>query len=646
MQSVRDCVGTVLIAALCVGCGSTSIGRARDPAPAPAPVVEAAPAPAPAPAPVAPPPTDESLAQTVVVTGLLTPKPGIQDTSRLYWNAWLSRGKERVESIRSGSRYQVNLSLSGGRFEHAISTSPTIRDYLEKAIAERAVVSLRVRLHVLGSGLAVSPEPPLRGENTGDEAYDIDVGKYVEIMERPVAPAEPATSADERFSAMLEDSILRLKIPVKAAKSRGCAQLAFSVWDETDSRPLDHVVFSFVVNGSAAEYEALCGVQKMQGGFGAMAGALSARGGAQASAALFMFEYTAPASTRKTRAIFVGPALPGNGDAAEILVSTWEFDGSAATRVSEPDFQQVIDRARKIVDYKDASIQLAQSLFPADLEGAQDALKSLVGLKEVDGQHSILVRYVKSDGEYAFLPLGLLNLPEGGIGSLAFVSPLPRESYTRACFKKWTFAYPEKITGTPTEPPWDPGTMESRRGGTRFLRQMDDLSTYLYPQSGQASLHDATATDAGEGFLLLSHHGQGKVWFVDDPAQPAKIQVFNSTKRFDRGSVALLSACSTANVSGDHDSTIRHLNRAGIDAIVASPFEVNADYGMRLSEAFIKVVVQSYDNREQLSLKRLFELATAQVEKKSGSALDKLMKYEFLIMGDHTISFCDFGGDQ
>jgi hypothetical protein len=616
------------------GSGPESPGRVYSAPPPPMPVAaapppEPAPAPAPLPAPV-PSPSDATTAEV---------NKGIPDSSKLSWNVWLSRNEKLVESINASGQHRVNLSLSGSEFENFVRASPAVTEAITAAVAESGYAKLRIRATILGAGGAVGLDDGALMAQT----LKVNRATLQKISTRNAVDDAPVEmSRESKFEKMRTDSLLKMSFPLMAKGSTPtCAQVAYSIWDESDSRPLDHIVFSFPVNAGPERYDELCGVPKVQGGIGTMAGALSSHGTARANAALFLFEYNRPYSPLRTRAILVDVG----GNDGENAVFNWDIAGSPAPRISSPAYQQMIVHARSSENYDAVSKELVGALFPADVPEAQAALAQLNKLDTADGEATVLARYIKVDGTYAYLPLGLLNLHPDIKTKLAFVAPLERERYAAACFKPWTYVYPTVLVDTNGTHPldWDEPTMKPKDMEVTLLRDMPSFSSFMNPAPAPTTLQqvDATAPSPGEGLLLLSHHSQGKVSF-SSAAGAQGFKISTAQRKFVPGSVAVMNACSVASASDDHDVTLRHLNKIGVDAIVGSPFQVNSEYGRHLSRAFIEVVAETYNARESPTLRKIFDLAAAKVVEKTGLTLYQNMKYEFLILGDHNISVCPF----
>lgn len=108
------------------------------------------------------------------------------------------------------------------------------------------------------------------------------------------------------------------------------------------------------------------------------------------------------------------------------------------------------------------------------------------------------------------------------------------------------------------------------------------------------------AVDHPVGLVLLAHHGGGDLWFTNrndawswtelpDPNDPfALLRDLEVPRRFGEGSAAVLVACSPGDLK-DPLSLITRLNENGIDTMIFSPFNIVADFGLRLAQQFALV---------------------------------------------------------
>jgi hypothetical protein len=565
-------------------------------------------------------------------TGMAVPSP-------LYWNAWLSRAGAVVDALSSPSVHEVHLDLSNLRFTESIAISATTRDYIGHAVAANEnETRFRVRLSILGPTNLIAFD---QGANT-DGKMRIDLARYRKLA-AGAGPAPPAAGRldSSRLAALSAHSIGGFSAPIipKTAQP-ACAQVAFTLWDDVDARPLDHVVFSFVVNGSAADYPALCRIPRLQGGFGAMNGALGSNGKARARAALYFFEYLTPPNDIRTKLVLVdteqsAAGMPGS-------MRGWELDGSPATEISGKFFTSLITQARSDGSYEGAARELEHILFPADSPEAQQGLALLRAAPRTDQSQVVLARYVRADGRYAYLPLGLLNGSPAMKSEVTFVLPLQRESYADSCFDNWTFVYPGMLdfNGQDKELPWNPDGMLPKGIPTRVIRDLAGLHAYMEEAPA------GRPPSRGEALLLLAHHADGRVWFKHGTSASERIRVRDARRVFGPGSIALLSACSAASVVDDNDVMLRQLNDAGADAILASPFPVDADYAQALSLALIGVIAS--DGGSALPLAELLDAAHARALSTSGIKRFRQMKYEFILAGNQNIGMCklDKKGDK
>jgi hypothetical protein len=81
------------------------------------------------------------------------------------------------------------------------------------------------------------------------------------------------------------------------------------------------------------------------------------------------------------------------------------------------------------------------------------------------------------------------------------------------------------------------------------------------------------------------------------------------------------------------------LNRRGIDAMIVSPFTVNADYGAQFVVEFANTLRRRMNAGEQeVSLLDLFRTSADNAAKKLSQFPE--MDLEFILLGDHNVRLC------
>ena len=168
-------------------------------------------------------------------------------------------------------------------------------------------------------------------------------------------------------------------------------------------------------------------------------------------------------------------------------------------------------------------------------------------------------------------------------------------------------------------------------GEGKLYRDVTELRNWL---GGQTS-----GSSTPEGFLLLSHHARGYLWFEEKGQRIAEEHV---KREFAPGSVAFLSACTVANPEGDNRPLLKTLNDKGIDAMIVSPFPVRANYGSLLAKNVIAVIRSKRAAGDTATLGDIFATAaglTARELAQDNAKVDE-MALEFVLLGDHNIRLC------
>jgi hypothetical protein len=123
----------------------------------------------------------------------------------------------------------------------------------------------------------------------------------------------------------------------------------------------------------------------------------------------------------------------------------------------------------------------------------------------------------------------------------------------------------------------------------------------------------------------------------------------NIERDFPSGTVALLSACSAGDPTGDNSAILRKLNARGVDAMIVSPFPVHAGYGTELAKHFASFVRSARAENKTPTLAELFHAAAthaaasaSNLPSASGGGPDfSDMHLEFVIAGDQDMRLCE-----
>lgn len=356
--------------------------------------------------------------------------------------------------------------------------------------------------------------------------------------------------------------------------------------------------------------------------------------------------------TAAYRAALANPSLQDRG------VYSWELKTPLSTLMGEGNqlLAQVL-LARKSNSYAGVAKELAQRLFPPPYEHGPPQWQAAQSLARLSGEKApvVLVRAMTPRNEPIYLPLGLLSARGANmmVQRPIVVQALPRERYARACIDRWSLAIPSEIDGVDGSIVLGPLPPRMSRIDT-----MDRLEAFLNPRAGpqeanpfaavpaaapaaSAALPGAPAGQArrSEALLVLAHQGGGALWFRKDSGEELTRE--EHQRGFPAGSVAVLAACSATSPQGDNQLVLRLLNGRGIDTIVASPFPIEADWGLTLSQEFVVAVRAAYAAGQNPTVLDLYERAVkATIDRFGAQAPSRDKALEFMILGDHELRLC------
>jgi len=587
-------------------------------APPPPPVIleeriETAPPPPP-PAPPSPPPATGN-------TGAEAPPPAAADghpvaaadghpaPSALYWNEWLEgEGQKRLpwvpvpppgvaSSTLPSTDLYIDLSLADlSRLDGANVTSSASTSEMVSALAGETKV--RVLPVVLGDALML--------DSPGWRPLPINFDKM-----RTTSVRLPATSSIDdatfrnlaRTASVLEKSDWKPIVLQVHGVTKGCAAVALSVWDANLRRPLDQQYFPVAVG------PVKCG--QMRGGPG-LSTALLRRYGSTGDydAALHVFEMMMPRTKDLvTSAVFVAREDP--------RPRVWKvgYPLSALSKAIAPDLG--LARASQPYAVEMASRTLITELFPDDPD-AQAALAALKRLRSTPGK-TIYARIVTESGTNLPLPLGLIDVGGGvPLGSVATVAtPFPIDTdgnSSAACIDQRVMVSDSpNFTGMKPRPSGDP--------------------LVGYPKARD---YFGGKTSDRVALVLLGHHGETEQ-LVFDPLTPKIPMTPNFlTRRFDHG-VGFFMVCGLAAPSAVPTTWLQRFGDHGIDAAIASPFEIEAD----TAEQFLTAVQEVLAATPAASSISLAELYAAAIKRMAPEK--RYEAFEYVVIGDGSIRLCGEG---
>lgn len=402
----------------------------------------------------------------------------------------------------------------------------------------------------------------------------------------------------------------------------GCAAVAVSVWDETGRTPLDSSVHFLEVGG-----ERLCERATLvrQATINLLKGPGDRDLHADASLHSFEFGLNGVAMA----ASFMVLRQP-TGDCESY---SWSSDATLSGLVlANEGFKNTLKEAR-LTDgvYATVARLLQTAVFPPQGGrrcGSNAAWSALQALAR-SGRVTLFARLTDQHGQLQAVPLGLLAMAEADgrallAHDLAVIEPLSRETLDEtSCVRAWTFVLPSTLSGlgAVAVPPW-------AERDDRVLRSRTEFETRFL---------GAGDTSDPLGLLLLAHHEQGVLTF-------ANISDSLSFPTFDRqvgdGSIAVLSACETANLV-DNGRLINKLNEKGVDALVTSPFVIDASFGARFATNFATSV---HEIKQEATLDELFQTALdrtiREMERSKGRERARGMALELVLAGNPRLKVC------
>jgi len=577
------------------------------------------------------------------------------------WNIWAQRHVDKtvVYFLEPGLDYVLHLDLSRYAYQESQSTvaTPWVKEVLRRELdAGRTNVRLKVRPHLLGESL--------RQPVMGMTEFNLDL-----TLDRLRGPTEEKALGESRLLAQLRGdpaAVPRLSqklgagsvaVPVSASLTPGCAQVVLSIWDESGLRPLDHIVHNVSVR-RAGQPVPSCERIALQGDFKSLIGVLTTRS-SHADAALQLIEVPTNSGT-DTIALYVDAARYRRALADPTLADRglygWQLERPFSMEALVGQHHELLDLvngARQSGSYRLAAESLAKKLFTATRETETQALAAVSALRAIPPTKRppmLMLRASTARNVPVYLPFGLLGARDAGLlsGRITVVHPLPREDYGESCIDRWILGIPrtlDQVTGVITLPEL-PARM------TR-IHALDELKGFFGRDSSVLDLFRSGATSASptastlaprpgraEALVLLAHQSEGKLWFTDS-GTGERIETTDLRRDFPPGSVAILAACSTANPTGDNQAVLELLNRRGIDAVVASPFPIEASFGVELAKAFVEAGRAAYGAGRTPELRELFDsaldIAAVQLGEQA-PARDKAL--EFMILGNHQLRLC------
>jgi len=567
--------------------------------------------------------------------------------AELGWNTWFQSGTNTYsEYITSDRDYEIILDLGRGEFPGALSTNADSRipDEIERS-PTGSDISLLVRPIISGDILVARPDQPLVAK-----VFRIERSKLVathsdrQVFQRAKQENLPLREISQALSVGAP-----LTWPVVALRT-GCAQIAFSIWSVSGLRPLDQIIVNVPVVAADGREVPHCDAA-ISGGLDTLLSLDTLSDPTRADAALHFFDMGGKGeSSARTVAVYVDrselEAANRNGDFPPVYA--WTLKSELWRFLGQPNnLQQSITSAHGAIGkprpYDTAVRQLSAAIFNArdrsEDAAAAHAKKSLQRLGGQDEPSVVITRYFDRNGAMQYLPLGLLaaDASERVLSRrLTLVQPLQHATALPEdiCVDNWDFAIPATLEGAYAESAellartdWQP-----TGPGTSWYRDNLQLLNFLKERGGD--------TPPSSGLILLAHHHDGSITYSRD-GNPDRILNIEVQREFGRGSIAVLAACATSGTSLASRDFIDHLLGNGVEAVITSPFQVDAAFGTRFAVSFANVTKTAKQNGEAARLVDLFNRAidlTTQAYRGQPGYRD--MALEFQIFGNHQVRLC------
>jgi len=574
---------------------------------------------------------------------------------RPTWNNWLQRDNKIVEEVNFDKTVHHDLILDISLYNY--------NSLLDKRIASQGTdqrfvkfldehknennTELKVRFFSIDGLIELS-----NGEaNTKPMEVKIDSLKHSDQLDQLNDFQKRKISLKE-----LSDQISAGQVSFKfEPKDTGCATVILSIWDRNGTVPLDYLIKQIPIS-SGSKKTRNCGTSKtgsniLNGGLVSLLDSTIQRDSLQrsspVSAALHIFEFN-----KRSIAVFAEPAVNSRSSPE---VYAWEMksnisdymQSSSGINLLIKDARTKIRNNADVADdaYMNVANELADTIFSGKrlsaIDHNQAAKKALAALKrivETSERPVIFTKLENKNGELVLLPLRLLSAPGKRRvleKDIIVVQPLPRQNYANTCIKSWTFAIPdyESISGVKEEiieqaeidvkPAWI----------SKWLHNFTDYKNYFDEYNESVPNH-------GTGLLLLSHHDEGYLW-LDNKKPAERLLIENMNRKYSPGSVGILSACSTTGIDKQSRRLLEHLNRQNLDAMIVSPFNVDADYGTNLTVSFSKVLLEKMNREKSFNMLDLFDAAVAHTaNRQTISNRNHLFSLEFIVAGDYGLTLC------
>jgi hypothetical protein len=420
------------------------------------------------------------------------------------------------------------------------------------------------------------------------------------------------------------------------ANETGCAGLAFSVWNRSMTRLIDYVVRTVSITDTsdalrqcprAGEIAVSLDTPRLN--------MLSLESHRPVDASLHVIERQEQADTLTF--VVYAQIDPPQFYSWSIPVRLSDLEGN---------LKDYLSHSESILYFREVGRLIHEHFFHASndrdqREQADPALQALGHLAKTrsEGKPSLFVRFANASNKLVFIPIHLLSVdaknpqPIGRRVNVIHALYPPRDAWNRdrRCLDSFRFVIsPAIVKALPAAQALDRTIEELGFDVITSWNGFMDYVSAIQPQQNT------------EAFLLLAHHGPNKIMFSrDQPQAPVTSQTIE--RRFRPVSVAVLAACSVANISEANTGRqiLERLNDHGIGAAVVSPFLVDERVAASLILALAKQASKAKTSTETLTVETLFRRAVEDVATDTTLGdIERLRINEFMLVGDGDIPIC------
>lgn len=609
---------------------------------------------APGPTPSGPTPPGPTAPGPTAPAAQAAPEPL---TTSAYWNSWFVDGGGPASNILiAGNTYTFTLDVAAFDYaslrQSAQSSGTKVGKEFDDIIADPKVIETILNIKPMvpeGSGLRLA-------DDKNSYLMTVDLRKLRQPNADAARQYAEGSITVDGLSRQASAGSVQIAF---TAESKGCATIAFAVFKGLV--PLDHLVQRVSI-GETSTSAPVCDsanpaqANALSGGLNSLRkvslGLEGSGASATAAAALHIFDFAS-----YSMAVFVD-GRPGKNQ----TVYGWQTASSVVDFLRQDQFQNLILKARsdsadkKPGSYVRAAQELSKVLFHTkpghstenNAKNALAAFRAVV--REAPGSPVIVVR-VASDAaggqnRSIYVPLGILGAKGQGAvleRPIIVVQPMAIERYPSRdkCIGDWMFAVPhalEKVSGAIMPPNFFPAKIPGQR-----ISDIDRLREYLAATASVATTGGvpfASMVTPAVGFVVLAHQDEGVMWFAESTNH---IMPHDIEKTFPTGSVGIFAACSAASAKGRNAALLQRLNEQGIDTLIASPFTIDAGYGVVFASSFAEVVAGIASDQPPPTILELFDKTIARTAQKFKDRTDGEygeLGLEYVLLGNPAIRLC------